>query len=90
MGSKVTLASLDQKLESFMEMVKLHIEDDTKRFDRLTAALEDNGKPGLKTRLALAEQELGEVKASKSRQEKAAWSTLVVVVGAILVNYLLR
>ena len=88
MANRVTLASLDQKLESFMELVKLHMEDDTKRFDRITASLEDNGKPGLRTRVALAEQELDEVKASKSRQEKAVWSTLVVVAGAILVKFI--
>ena len=87
-GSRVTLASLDQKLESFMDMMKEHIESDRLMFDKLVTSLDGNGKPGLKTRIELAESKVNELEASKDRQVKALWSTFVVVAGAIIVALL--
>jgi hypothetical protein len=86
--SKVTLASLDQKLESFMDMMKEHIESDRVMFDKLISALDGNGKPGIKTRIEIAEKDIESLEDSRNKQVKAIWSTLVVVVGAILISFL--
>jgi len=82
-NSRVTLASLDQKLDSFMEVVKQHME-------RTTEAIDGNGKPGLKTRIELTEKDVEELQASRGRQIKAIWSTFVVVVGAIITSFFVR
>lgn len=86
--ARVTLASVDQKLESFMELVAQHIEDDTKRFDRIVEALDGNGKPGLKTRIELAEKDLEEMQASRKRSLTAIWSTFATVAAALILAFL--
>lgn len=42
---KVTLATLDQKLDALHEMVKGHIEQDEKKFEKLGEILYGNGTP---------------------------------------------
>ena len=84
----VTLASVDQKLESFMVLVVQHMADDTKRFDRIIEALDGNGKPGLKTRVELAEKELEEVHASRKRSLTAIWTTFATVAAALILAFL--
>lgn len=90
MASKVTLASLDQKLESFMAQVVQHMDQDNKMFDRIANVLDGNGKPGLKTRIEVAEGHIEEIQTSRGRQAKAVWSTLVAVVGAIIISFFTR
>ena len=81
MASKVTLASLDQKLESFMELVKEHM-------DRTSYVLDGNGKPGLKTRIEVNEKDIEDIKESRSMHLKAVWSTITVVAGAVLLSFI--
>lgn len=42
---KVTLATLDQKLDSLHELVKGHVEQDEKKFEKLGELLYGNGNP---------------------------------------------
>lgn len=42
---KVTLATLDQKLDALHEMVKGHIEQDERKFEKLGEILYGNGDP---------------------------------------------
>jgi hypothetical protein len=90
-GGKVTLASLDQKLESFMEMVKQHIEDDREFQHSLTSSLDGNGKPGLKTRLELAElkisQQLG-VESDRKKWNTALWGIAVTALVGIITKFI--
>jgi len=89
MAERVTLARLDEKLEGFMEQVLRHMEQDAKLFEKISYALDGNGKPGLKTRQELLEKDLEELKASRGRHTKAVWSVLVVVAGAIVTKFIL-
>jgi len=89
-GSRVTLASLDEKLDGFMQQVFKHMEQDAKLFERIAYVLDGNGKPGLKTRIELTEKDVEDLKASRGRQIKAIWSTFVVVVGAIITSFFVR
>lgn len=90
-GGRVTLSSLDQKLESFMEMVKQHIEDDREFQHSLTSSLDGNGKPGLKTRVELAElritQQLG-VEADRKKWNMALWSIAVTALVGIVAKFI--
>jgi hypothetical protein len=55
--SKVTLNSLDQKLNDLMDLVKAHVEKDERMFDRLWDHLDGTAEhPGMKTRLDRLEQ----------------------------------
>jgi len=75
-SDKPTLARLDAKLEIMIQQV-----------EKLVYSLDGNGKPGLKTRIELAENDIRDMEASKARQTKAVWSVLVFVAGAILVKF---
>ena len=88
MAERVTLARLDEKLEGFMQQVLVNMDQHARMFEKISVALDGNGKPGLKTRIEVAEKELNAVKASKDQQTKAVWGTLVVVAGALLVKFI--
>jgi len=88
MASRATLASIEQKLDSFVEQMQQYREDDKKTFAKLADAIYGNGKPGLTTRIELNEAAIDEIKESRNRSLKAVWSTLVVVVGALILKIL--
>jgi hypothetical protein len=87
-GDRVTLATLDQKLEMFMEQVMHHMADDARLFEKIAIALDGNGKPGLKTRIEINEKNIDDIKASRSMHIKAVWSTLTAVVAALIISFL--
>jgi len=77
--AKVTLTSLDQKLDSFMELV-------TKHMDRTSEALDGNGKPGIKTRLELVEAQLKQANEAK----KVGWGTIATILATVVAGVLLK
>jgi len=78
-SDRVTLSSLDQKLDGFMVVV-------TKQLDRLTEAVDGNGKPGLKTRIELVEARLeshDEGEKGRKTNMRLLWGAVLTALGSI-------
>jgi len=83
-SNKVTLATLDQKLENFIEFMRQHSQDDRSAFVKIFEALDGNGKPGLKTRLEV--MEVKEV--TRWRVFVALWSAVSAIGVGLIIKFI--
>ena len=78
---KVTLATLDQKLDYVLSKLEEHANQDRLDFTNIHTALDGNGSPGLKMRVDRLEQ----IESNRKWHIRALWSAMVTgVVGYFL------
>jgi len=80
MASKVSLATLDQKLDSLTKILQDHISKDDEKFDRLFL---DNGKPSIFSRI----NQLEETESRRSSHIKGLWSAFLALLVGIALNW---
>ena len=70
---KVTLQTLDQKLDFLLESMRDHIRADETHFQKIGDVIDGNGTPGMKTRMDRIEQ----VEASRKWHIRTLWAAIV-------------
>jgi len=83
-SNKVTLASLDQKLENFIEFMRQHSADDRAAFIKISESLDGNGKPGIKTRLEV--MEVKEI--TRWRVFAALWGSISTIGVGLIIKFI--
>jgi hypothetical protein len=74
--SKVTLITLDQKLDFLVNKLTEHIAQDQASFNQITYDLNGNGKPGLKTEV----DRLVQTEVSRRWHFRAIWGAVVAAI----------
>ena len=71
---KVTLATLDQKLDALHEMVKNHVESDERKFEKFGELLYGNGNPD--KGLIMQVDRLNVAEGKRAWHLRALWTTV--------------
>jgi len=77
MESKLTLETLDQKIDFLLERLEEHAQQDRVDFTRINESLHGNGKPGMNLRLDRLEQ-------TEKRRGKQIWVIFTALVGGVV------